>query len=158
MSPLQPFTRKVMLFSLILHLCCAWFSGGFYQYDEHFQILEFMNAVLGKTPFHDLPWEYHFQMRSWVQPFFYLGIQKLDSFFGMNSPLLQAFTFRLVTAFIGWVALFMLASRAVISSRKSSGKRLRFFCSRPCGACLISMPGLLARTWAAHSFGFHFAF
>ncbi len=136
------FTRKVMRFSLVLHLCCAWFSGGFYQYDEHFQILEFMNALLGKTPFHDLPWEYHFQMRSWLQPFFYLGIQKLDVLLGVGNPIVQAFTFRLVTAVLGWVSLFMLASRVDRFIKKIEWQKTAIFLL----ATLWCIPYIHART------------
>ena len=105
----QRFLLRWLGISLGLHLLAAWFSAGFYHADEHFQILEFMNYRLGGTPIGELPLEFREQMRPWIPAFFFLGITKVVVFFGVKSPLLWAFFYRLMSALIGWVSVIGLA-------------------------------------------------
>lgn len=62
----------------LLYALAAYFSSGFYHWDEYFQILEFTAYKWGKTTASDLPWEYEAAMRPWLQaalitPFKFLG-------------------------------------------------------------------------------------
>ncbi|MBK5097796.1 MAG: hypothetical protein JJE01_08435 [Gemmatimonadetes bacterium] len=54
----DPWARNWLLVALVLNLAAAYFSWGFHQFDEHFQILEFANYKLGNSPASDLPWEF----------------------------------------------------------------------------------------------------
>ena len=49
------------------------FSTGFQHFDEHFQILEFVNLKWGGIRGESLAWEYREKIRPWFQPWlFYL--------------------------------------------------------------------------------------
>jgi hypothetical protein len=74
----KKFLIRWLLVSLALHLLAAIFSTGYQNSDEHFQILEFLNAFLGRTPVATLPIEYARMIRPWFQPF----IGSRPSFFG----------------------------------------------------------------------------
>ncbi len=44
--------------SLVLIAIAAYFSYGFFQFDEHYQVVELVGLKLGKTPKTELPWEF----------------------------------------------------------------------------------------------------
>lgn len=115
------FFKRWMILCGILHLVVAFFSSGFFHYDEHFQILEFLNYFQGKSPADALPWEFPAQIRSWTQPMIYFGISKVLLSVGISSPFTQATVFRVFSSFIGWLAICSLAmiSRVWISDQKS---------------------------------------
>ena len=41
--------KRWLGFSLVMHIVAAVFSAGYYDADEQFQILEFLNARLGRS-------------------------------------------------------------------------------------------------------------
>ena len=103
-----PFLLKWFLIGFFIHCLFAIFSTGFHHFDEHFQILEFLNAKLGKTPIKELPWEFHHQMRSWTQPGLYLLMAKFWSLLSIEDPFFWVFSFRLLTSLVGWISLCSL--------------------------------------------------
>ena len=103
-----PFLVKWFLVGLFIHCVFAIFSTGFHHFDEHFQILEFLNAKLGKTPVEELPWEFHHKMRSWTQPGLYLLMAKFWSFLSVEDPFFWVFSFRLFTSLTGWISICAL--------------------------------------------------
>ena len=78
--------RRIILFSALIFIVTAWFSEGFYHWDEHFQITEFTGLKLGLTEQSELPWEYNCQMRPGIQPFIAYSIFKSVSFAGISDP------------------------------------------------------------------------
>ena len=56
------------LYLLVVGVACACFSTGYLYPDEHFQIIEFANALIGRGDFKNLAWEYGSQIRPWLQP------------------------------------------------------------------------------------------
>lgn len=63
-----PILKKFPLIPiLILYTLAAYFSSGFYHWDEYYQILEFTALKWGKTTAQELPWEFHAKMRPWLQ-------------------------------------------------------------------------------------------
>ena len=98
-----------MALGLLLILVAAVRSVGFHNADEHFQVLEFAGAKLGRTPWSALPWEYSFQMRPWLQPALYtLGARGLAGARRRGS-LRWAFAFRLFSGLVAWLGLVGLA-------------------------------------------------
>lgn len=95
------------VFGLLLHAIAAFFSEGFYDMDEHFQVMEFLSYKLGRTPVGHLAPEFLERDRSWVQPFFYESIVRVLRFFGMELPEVWAFFIRLFSALLGWVSLVL---------------------------------------------------
>lgn len=100
--------RKLLVFAALVHLITAIFSEGFFQFDEHFQILEFLGHKLNGTSAADLPWEYREQIRPWFQVFIYYLILYPLKALGLTSPFLQATVLRVFTSLISLVSLFYL--------------------------------------------------
>jgi len=100
--------KKILLISLVIHLIAGIFSSGFHHFDEHFQIIEFLNYKLNQSPGSDLPWEFDEMIRPWFQIYIYLGVEKLVSFLDLN-PLTLTTVFRIFTSVLGFLSLWSLA-------------------------------------------------
>lgn len=94
--------KKLWIGAIILTSLVAFFSEGFHHFDEHFQIIEFMNFKLGNVVAKDLPWEYHKQLRPWFQPYLYLILDTPFRALGV-SPFFRAFILRILS---GMFALY----------------------------------------------------
>jgi len=116
------FLIKWSFIGLMIHLVAAFFSAGFHHYDEHWQILEFMSAHLGKTPFQELPWEYTHRMRSWAQPGIYYFLAKILNIFDINNPFTLATIFRIFSSLLGWLSILVLSVISLIVFQKNNEK------------------------------------
>jgi len=108
----------VILAGLCIWLISAFFSDGYYQADEHFQILEFANYKLGNISSQMLPWEFSEQMRPGFQPLLAFLIIKSCSFIGITSPFTQVLCMRMITALLafGVTAYFLRRIKAEYGS------------------------------------------
>ncbi len=95
--------KKLALLSLFFFLTGAFFSKGFYHFDEHFQILEFARFKLFSTSPNELPWEFQMKMRSSLQPTLVIGLHKTLSLVNLENPFGVTFILRLFTALFSWV-------------------------------------------------------
>ncbi|HEY3498021.1 MAG TPA: hypothetical protein VGK73_25155, partial [Polyangiaceae bacterium] len=102
------FVRAVLVASLLFQLLVAYRSQGFYNCDEHFQILEFMGLKLGTSQPSDLPWEFRAEIRSWLQPALYYPFAKLFFALGGEEPLRLAWFLRTLSALVSWASLYAL--------------------------------------------------
>ena len=103
------FLARWMVLGLLLILVAAVQSVGFHNDDEHFQVLEFASAKLGRTPWSALTWEYSYRMRPWLQPALYtLGARALAAI-GVESPFAWALCFRIFSGLVAWLGLVGLA-------------------------------------------------
>ena len=100
------------LLALALHLVAAVRSVGWNHPDEHFQVLEFANAMLGRTPREVLPWEYPAQMRPALQPAVFSGVARLWLALGVEDPFTWATSFRVLSSLLSWAGLVALALAA----------------------------------------------
>ncbi len=113
-----------LLIALALHLAAAYFSTGYQNSDEHFQILEFLNAYLGRTPWSALPIEYARMVRPWFQPFLYfLPVRGLMAM-GISNPFIWAGVIRLISALIGWGSLVALVTCVPVWIREARWQRI----------------------------------
>lgn len=101
--------KKWFLFGILFHLLAAIFSEGFLQYDEHFEIIEFLSFKLGITPEADLTMEYGETMRPWVQPFLYYPIIKFFQTIGIENRFFWVFSLRLISALLGFYSIILLS-------------------------------------------------
>ena len=62
-------TSWFILFGLILHFIGAYFSGGYYSADEHYQIIGPLEKLLQID--NTLTWGFEYRIRPWLQPYFY---------------------------------------------------------------------------------------
>jgi len=113
--------------ALLLSVIVAYFSVGFHHFDEHFQLIEFMNYKLGNTKAADLPWEFHRRMRPWLQPYLYLILDSPLRAIGA-SPFSRMFFLRLCSGIFSIFSIYYLY-RNVLKSwyNNLSDKRTALF-------------------------------
>jgi len=76
--------------AFLIILITAVNSVGYYQADEHFQILEFANYKLGNTDAGKLAWEFKAEIRPALQPALAVVLIKASSIMEINNPFNQA--------------------------------------------------------------------
>src|SRR5262249_16743660 len=102
----------------------AYFSYGFYQFDEHYQVVEFTGFKLGKTPESELAWEYRAAIRPWLQPGMYYVAAKALTAIGVENPFTLATAFRAISGLFGWLAVVSLMLSANVLFGPSKRRRL----------------------------------
>lgn len=83
--------KRTELLGLLLllagHLLAARTSFGYHHPDEHYQILEWANHLVGLNPdANSLPWEFAARIRPWFQPMLHAIYQKLLLMAGIYEP------------------------------------------------------------------------
>jgi len=147
------FLGKWLSLSLLLHLVAGVMSVGFYDMDEHFQVMEFVSYKLGNSPATALPHEFFEHCRSWLQPTIYEALARMWRAVGIVSPAFWATSFRGFSALLGWLSLVGMALCAYqwFPQRKYRELSVKF------GALLYFMPYLHARTSSENLGGSFFA-
>jgi phosphatidylinositol glycan class B len=136
------FLKKWLFFSLGLHLIAGLMSTGFYDVDEHFQIVEFVSYKLGHSPASALPHEFLENCRSWLQPSLYEALARTWRALGIVSPAFWAASFRIFSGLLGWLGL---VGMALCAYRWFPQRKYREL-SVKLGALLYFLPYLHART------------
>jgi GPI mannosyltransferase 3 len=114
-------TTSILIFlSIVVFTITAYYSVGFFQADEHFQILEFAGLKAGWNTPNDVVWEYHTQIRSTIQPTIAYGFISIFKFFGITDPYTLSFLLREITGLTLIFALvfFYKNTNRFIKSRK----------------------------------------
>ncbi len=101
----DPWARKWLVLALALNLVAAFYSWGFHQFDEHFQILEFASYKLGNSPAADLPWEFDARIRPWLQPAIAVSLARV-----FDDPFVLVRVLRIFSALLGWLSTVVIAS------------------------------------------------
>ncbi len=114
--------KKIYLLAAILFAVTAYFSAGFFQFDEHTQVMEFAGWKLGLTQEKDLSWEFAAQMRPAIQPFMLYVAHKVFGLVAMDSPFAMAFVLRLFSAALSFLSIHLLI-KAFID--KIQGEKLK---------------------------------
>ena len=96
--------KKHLFLAILALLTACWFSVGFHQGDEHFQLLEFAGYKLGFISAEQLPWEFGERMRPATQPAIAYALHRVVGLFGEVNPYYFAFLLRLISA-AGFVLL-----------------------------------------------------
>jgi GPI mannosyltransferase 3 len=100
--------KYIYLLSIITLIITAFFSTGYYHFDEHFQILEFAALKLKMTGETNLPWEYFYQMRPAIQPAMVVLVFKFFHVFGINNPFTITLLLRLLSAAIAFLGMYLI--------------------------------------------------
>lgn len=98
----------IALTSLAVHIITAISSAGFHQFDEHFQILEFLNYQLGRSSADELAWEFQQQIRPWLQVWIYFWLHEFFELLGVTSPITHATLLRVFSALVGFASILSL--------------------------------------------------
>ncbi len=109
-SNVKPYTIILGLATLV-YLVTAFNSLGYYQADEHYQIVEFAGSKLQPTPPYALAWEYTAKIRPALQPTICAGILKGLSSISITDPYSQAFFLRLVTAILALLTIHLFVKQ-----------------------------------------------
>jgi phosphatidylinositol glycan class B len=116
--------HRLFIGGLILTLIAAWFSLGYNQPDEHFQILEFANYKLGYSPAKDLPWEFAAKIRPGLQPFIAYCFISACHFVSITDPFVITFLIRLFVGLLAWYIVCKLILLLLPSFSTEKGKRV----------------------------------
>lgn len=100
--------RKILIAGIGVHLLAAFFSIGFHNHDEHFQILEFAALKLDLAEADDMPWEFVYQMRSTVQPAIAYLIITTSEALGLNNPFSQATLLRIISSLLALLCMYLI--------------------------------------------------
>jgi phosphatidylinositol glycan class B len=83
-------------------------SRGYFQFDEHYQVLEFIQWKLGLIATVDMPWELRARMRPWLHPALFFPLEWISHRWLGWSPFLKTTLHR---ACVAAFALFVIARR-----------------------------------------------
>lgn len=107
-STLLKMNNRIYIIGALCLLVTSIFSIGYYQFDEHFQILEFAGLKLGITPESNMAWEYYYQMRPTLQPTLVYIIYKAFGIVGVDNPFFISFFLRFLTALLSFYCIHLL--------------------------------------------------
>jgi phosphatidylinositol glycan class B len=118
-APVQKHVRALIYISLVAHLAAGFFSEGFYDPDEQFQVMEYVALKMGRTSAGDLAWEFSHQIRPWFQATVFTGLTKMMAGVGIESPFVWAIGLRTLSAVLGWASLIagIMVARTFFSSK-----------------------------------------
>ena len=98
----------VLILGCFLLLLTGYFSVGYNQSDEHFQILEFAHMKLGYSSPDQLAWEYQNEMRPALQPALAYGLYRTLALVGLEDPFLTALGLRWISALLSFTAMLAI--------------------------------------------------
>lgn len=113
--------RNCLVFSLIWHLVAAWFSVGYHQADEHYQVLEFAAWKMGHAPLSTMPWEFAQRIRPAIQPAMVVVLQKY--IWPFADPFQAAFLIRLLSALFGFGSMVFILGISLKMVENNRAKR-----------------------------------
>ena len=99
-------TYWFILFGIFIHLIASYFSIGYTNSDEHYQIIGPLEKLLKIET--TLTWEFDSKIRPWLQPYFYFLIIKSISFLEIKNPFILIFILRIVSSLIGFLSIIFL--------------------------------------------------
>jgi phosphatidylinositol glycan class B len=112
----------VITAAVTVHIIAAWFNGGFFGADEHYQIIELAQYKLGRLPASALAWEFAAHARPALQPWLAAGLIKACLAAGVTSPFLMAFALRLLSTLLALWASLELSARCLPAIKEQSLK------------------------------------
>ena len=97
----------------VVHLVAVWCNSGFLNADEHYQIVEFAQYMLGYQPAASLAWEFPAHMRPALQPWLASLAIRGHQLAGISSPFAIALSLRLLSSLLATIASFELCVRCL---------------------------------------------
>ncbi len=119
--------KKIFASCALLHFIAVIFCVGFYHFDEHFQILEFLALKLGDAVPLNLTWEFHERVRPWLQPAISFLITKFFNVIGVHDRFFLAAIFRLISSLIGMGALYLTALCAPLFLENKKSRKIFYW-------------------------------
>jgi phosphatidylinositol glycan class B len=132
---LRPGRNTILAAGIITHLLAAFFSVGYHQCDELFQVYEFAGYKLGLNNAQELPWEFGARMRSGIQPLIVYGATKALAAISVHNPFTVAFVLRLLQSFLSLAAVLVFL-RAIEKEMRLPQAKLWLLGASLLGWCL----------------------
>lgn len=118
-------------FTAVIYTITAFNSHGFYQADEHYQIIEFAGLKLGTNSPNEMPWEFKAQIRPTLQPTIGFVFLKVFEMLKIINPYTKAFILRLLSALFAIIviSIFIQNTKSFIKNKsvKTAYYLLSFF-------------------------------
>jgi len=113
------FHRIIFIVAAVWYVITAFYSIGYFQSDEHYQIIEFARLIEGSNSAEDLSWEYSAQIRPALQPTICYLIFICCETLSITDPYNKTFVLRLITALLSVLAIsfFTNSCRHLVSSK-----------------------------------------
>jgi phosphatidylinositol glycan class B len=115
--------KYIYSLSILLLIITAFYSSGYYHFDEHFQILEFAGLKLNLTSAINLPWEYQYQMRPAIQPALVVLLYNIFNVFGLNNPFTITIFLRILSATIAFFGMYLIYKSYILSISEEKLKK-----------------------------------
>lgn len=135
-------SKKYITIGILFHLIAVIFSIGFFRHDEQREILQMVGYKLGFYNSDYLSFQFHSQLRPWLQPLLYVWCAKIYSIFFSLNPNHLAMLFRFVSSLLGISSLWVLYKTFEDKFQDIKSQETYFFFA----AFLWFLPFLHART------------
>ena len=111
-TDITTFHRRAFAAAVMVYICAAWFSTGFQNADEHYQVITFAQWKTGDPNMGPLPWEFYERIRSSVLPWTVVVLFKSFSILGVDDPFTLTFLLRSITALLALLTMkrFVIAT------------------------------------------------
>ena len=113
MSKKLTFEKYFYAIALFVYGVAAFFGVGYFNADEHYQIIEFADYLSGKNLPESLPWEFQEKIRPTLQPVITYFIFKICDFLSIVDPYSKAFVLRLITVFFSVTTIYYFSKTCI---------------------------------------------
>lgn len=103
--------QKICYAGIFIQVLTCYFSVGYHNPDEHWQLLEFAAYKLGFAPLSDMPWEVAAKSRQAILPFFVYLLGKAMLYLNCYNPFSLAFILRLISGILAYSSMMLLIFR-----------------------------------------------
>jgi phosphatidylinositol glycan class B len=105
----------IVIIAFIVFGISAFFNKGFYQPDEHYQIVEFAELKNGNNQAGDLAWEYAAKIRPAIQPLIFYAIINTLGWLHLTDPYTITVIGRLIVAMLSLVVISLFTNVTINS-------------------------------------------
>jgi phosphatidylinositol glycan class B len=122
-------SNKVTFLALIIYCLTAFFSNGYYHYDEHYQIVEFAEYKAGNNHAEDLAWEFGAKIRPALQPMLFYSLAGILRWLNITDHYVIEIIVRLITAFfaVSVIGFFFRHTKHLVDPKLQNGYGLLVF-------------------------------
>ncbi len=113
------FHQVILSIAVVWYSLTAYYSIGYFQSDEHYQIIEFAEHIKGTNTDQDLAWEFPVKIRPITQPAICYLIFELCDIVSITNPYNKAFVLRLITGLLSVLIIFFFTTscKGLVSSK-----------------------------------------
>lgn len=103
---------KILIASLTISIITAFFSNGYHNPDEHWQINEFAAYKLGLASYNEMPWELEKQARQTIQPTIVFALANVMMGLKIFNPFNLALFLRIISSLLAFISTNLIVLQA----------------------------------------------